>query len=203
MSRGTLTILGGAALVVAALLGVAFLSTPGDDPAAPMPETIPVQVRGEALPDFGGIEGDPAVGLAAPAVEGISFDESPVAIAPGEEPLAILFLAHWCPHCQAEVSALTPWLEAGGDLHGFRLVSVATGNDPGRPNWPPSAWLEGEGWPIEVLLDDEELTAARAYGLASFPFWVFVDDQGDVLVRVAGRIPPETLERGLAELAGS
>ena len=35
-----------------------------------------------------------------------------VRIAPEGRPLVVAFFAHWCPHCQREVDALTEWLLA-------------------------------------------------------------------------------------------
>ncbi|MDQ3782544.1 MAG: redoxin domain-containing protein, partial [Actinomycetota bacterium] len=70
-------------------------------------ETGVPEVTGEALaPHPGNMlpADDPAVGIAAPAVVGEDFDGNTVSIDPTDgSPKAIMFLAHWCPHCQAEV----------------------------------------------------------------------------------------------------
>ena len=52
-----------------------------------------------------------------------------------------MFLAHWCPHCQAEMPRLVALAKAG-KLDGVDVTGVATGTNPGYPNYPPSAWLK-------------------------------------------------------------
>ncbi len=47
-----------------------------------------------------------------------------------------------------------------------------------RPNFPPADWLQDEGWSGDVLVDDESMTAATAYGLAGYPFLVMLDADG-------------------------
>ncbi|MDQ2651115.1 MAG: hypothetical protein M3Z03_16365, partial [Actinomycetota bacterium] len=84
-------------------------------------------------------------------------------------------------------------LEADGELDGVRLVAVVTGTNPEAPNYPPARWLEREGWPGEVILDDDEHAAAGAYGLAGYPFIVTLDPDGDVVSRTSGEIPREAL----------
>jgi hypothetical protein len=58
--------------------------------------------------------------------------------------------------------------------------------------WPEIedlAWLEREQWAGEVFLDDEAGTAARSYGLSSYPFLVFLDADGKVVARTSGEVP--------------
>jgi hypothetical protein len=65
---------------------------------------------------------------------------------------------------------LASWL-AGGKLPpsvSLSVVSTAASRD--RPNWPPSAWLRDAGLNVPVLADDEQSSAATAYGLSAFPF---------------------------------
>ena len=44
------------------------------------------------------------------------------------------------------------WWSAGVDI-----VSVSTAVQPDQHNYPPSAWLEGEGWTSPVIRDNEHL----------------------------------------------
>jgi thiol-disulfide isomerase/thioredoxin len=117
---------------------------------------------------------------------------------PGRTTL-VVFLAHYCPHCQAEVPVLVEMAEDGA-FDGYRLVGVLTGTNPEAPNFPPVAWLEREGWPGEVLLDDERSSAALAYGLPAYPFLVVLDEGGRVVARASGEQPPEVIE-GMLEAA--
>ncbi len=181
-------------IVVAFALAM-FLSRGGGDD-----ETAPVTVSGESLPEFQGAQNDPAVGMPAPEVEGESFDGTPVEILPDGTPTAIVFLAHWCPHCQVEVPRVQAWIEEEGPPAGVELTSVSTSVDRSRPNYPPSEWLEREGWTVPVLVDDAGGTLAGAFGLTSFPFWVFVDGDGMVVGRHAGEMQIEALAAALASL---
>ena len=144
-------------------------------------------ISGDPLPPFEGAVGDTAVGVVVPTVRGSDFSGKPVSIELDGRPKAILFLAHWCPHCQAAVPLMQTWVSAGGLPEGVDLVSVATGIDPSRPNYPPDAWLQREGWTVPVLVDPSN-TVAGAYGLPGYPFWVFVDADGKVVGRAVGEI---------------
>ena len=161
-------------------------------------EVAPVQVVGQPLGPIGDSpDADPAFGQPVPALSGTAIDGSPLEWAPGERPAAIVFLAHWCPACQAEVVELTSWLAEGNNLpDGVDLLSVVTLVDSGRDNYPPSQWLADEGWPFPVLVDSADNEVAVTFGQAGTPFWVFVSGDGTLALRGSGRIPPE----GLAEL---
>lgn len=119
--------------------------------------------------------------------------------------MVIAFLAHWCPHCQAEVPRLVELADAQGDLDGVELVAVATRSDDRRPQFPPGEWLAGEDWPGRVMVDsdaapDEAPAALAAYGVSSFPFLVAVDADGEVVARAAGEQGTDGL-RALFEAA--
>ena len=103
-----------------------------------------------------------------PIVGGIDPDEAPTTIGEPGEPTIVAFLAHWCPHCNAELPLLVD-LQEDGTFDGIRTVAVLTGTNAAAPNYPPVSWLEDSGWSGDVLLDDESSTAAAAYGLTSYP----------------------------------
>jgi cytochrome c biogenesis protein CcmG/thiol:disulfide interchange protein DsbE len=190
---------------LAVVLGAVALLAGGSDDPGPNGSTgfdvstATVSVSGERLAPLEG-DTDPAIGVQAPEVSGSSFDGSPISIGDDGRPKAILFLAHWCPHCQREVPAVQALLDEQGPPEGVDLYSVATAIDPGQPNYPPQAWLDREGWSVPVLVDDGAGTAAEAYGLTGFPFWVFVDASGEVVLRVSGELGPERLEPILEQL---
>lgn len=192
------------AIGIVLLLGVvAIVLSMGDgDSPADATEQAPVNVEGDALAPLPEGGEDPSVGGPAPTVSGVDWTDQPVRIDPGEDgPMGIVLLAHWCPHCQEEVTEMSEWLAEEGTPEGVTLRAVSTLTDQQRPNYPPSTWLEGEDWPIRTLMDDEDSTVAEAYGLTATPYWVFVDGEGDVVARAAGRIPVETLEGILRDLA--
>jgi thiol-disulfide isomerase/thioredoxin len=186
-NRSLVPIIGLVVIVVIAL-GVALLvagEDGGDDSTALA--TAGVTARGDSLPrlpEGGGA--DPAIGLEAPTLEGVTPDGTPLAVE-GGEPMLLAFLAHWCPHCQAELPRLVDLAEEG-TLDGLRQVAVLTGTDDRAPNYPPAPWLDREGWTGEVLLDDRDGSAASAYGLTSYPYLVLVDADGAVVARHAGAL---------------
>ncbi|HEX2047960.1 MAG TPA: TlpA disulfide reductase family protein [Acidimicrobiales bacterium] len=119
-------------------------------------------------------------------------------IARDGKPKLVMFLAHWCPHCQAEVPVLVDWASAG-QPQGVDLVAVSTAVDRARPDYPPSAWLEREGWTIPTVADDADGTAAAAFGLTGYPYFVAVTGDGKVAARASGE---QTVSR-LAALAAA
>lgn len=56
--------------------------------------------------------------------------------------------------CQHEVSVLVEWPADNGAPDDVDPYGVATGTSPARPNDPPSAWLEREGFAVPVPADD-------------------------------------------------
>jgi len=156
-------------------------------------------VYGDDLPVLENAD-DPAIGLLAPEITGTDFTGNEVAIRHDGEAKAIVFLAHWCPHCQSELPLLAEWMASTGGVEGVSMIAVATGTNPTRPNYPPSAWFDDEAWTGPVIVDDENVTVLRAFGGPAFPFWTFLAPDGTVALRVAGRIDIETLESILEQL---
>jgi thiol-disulfide isomerase/thioredoxin len=203
----------GAILVVAvAIAAIALTPTapaaPGTAPAASGPaaagSSTPADTSSPAanaaLPAFVSSADDPAVGRPIPEVDGKSFDGTPVSIKADGRPKLIVFLAHWCPHCQREVPVVQSWLDAKGMPAGVELISVVTSIDPNRPNYPPDAWLAREHWTVPVIVDADGQIATR-YGLTAFPYWVVVNANGTVAQRLTGELTPEQLDALVASLA--
>ena len=183
----------GVAIVVLAVGLAIALATGGDESTdSDLAAFAPVTVQGTNLTGFTTTEGDPAVGEEAPLLVGETPEGTPVEVGGSSagEPTLIAFLAHWCPHCQAELPVLVD-LEEQGAFEGVRTVAVLTGTDQAAPNFPPAEWLQDEGWGGDVLLDDETMTAATAYGLAGYPFLVMLDADGVVVARTSGELPAD------------
>jgi thiol-disulfide isomerase/thioredoxin len=140
--------------------------------------------------------------MRAPLVEGADFDGQPVAIEADGRAKVLLFLAHWCPHCQAEVPVVQGWASAGGIPDDVDVISIATGIDPSAPNYPPDAWLEREGWTLPVIVDPTN-SVSDAYGLTAFPFWVFVDPDGNVRGRASGEMSVADIEAAIRSMTGA
>lgn len=188
-------------IVVLFVTAVVFTRSEGGGTDASLQETAAVTLTGEPLPELAG-EGDPAVGMTAPEIRGETFEGSPIAIENDGRPKAIVFVAHWCPHCQVEIPKIQSWLDSGGDTRGVDIVTIATATDEGQPNFPPSRWLADEGWTPPVLVDDPDYSTAGAFGVSGYPFFVFIAADGVVTARTSGEIPIEDFEVLLERTAG-
>ena len=187
----------GTAAVVLILAVAAIASGGGSDDkktAEGVEETRPVTISGTPLPELPQGGADPAVGQAIPEATGQSFDGSPVAIRKDGRAKLIVFVAHWCPHCQKEIPLLADWLKSNELPSGVDLYTVSTGVTSKRPNYPPSSWLEEEGWKATTLADTEDGKAAEAYGLSAFPYFVAVDGAGKVVARTTGEITTDQFD---------
>jgi thiol-disulfide isomerase/thioredoxin len=181
----------GVAGLVLVLALAAILSSGGGDKnqsAEGIEETRSVTVSGAALPKFEADGTDAAVGKTIPEVKGQSFDGGPVEIRNDGRAKLILFVAHWCPHCQKEIPLLAGWLKSKSLPSGVDLYTVSTGVTSDRPNYPPSTWLKNEGWTGPTLADSDDQEAADAFGLSAFPYFVAVNGSGKVVARTSGEI---------------
>lgn len=208
-SRTWMVVLGVAVVAVIAAV-IAFAAAGGDSGStsgsasaqsgnASTHETGPVAVAGATLPRYGGPTNDDAVGHTLPTLTGVGFDGSHVTVGPTGTPQVVMFVAHWCPHCQAEVPRIVD-LAKQGAFEGLSVSTVATGTNPDYPNYPPSAWLSREDWPFPVMVDSQQSTAAQAYGLSAYPFFVFVGADGKVAGRATGELAPADLTKILDAL---
>jgi cytochrome c biogenesis protein CcmG/thiol:disulfide interchange protein DsbE len=149
-----------------------------------------VTVTGKALPRYTDGVDDPAKGEAIPTVKGENFAGDPTVISPttGKAQM-VVFLAHWCPHCNREAPRLAAYLKGNGGKPpaNVDLTIVPTGSSDQAPNWPPSQWVVQMGLSsLNTLVDDKAQTAAAAFGLSAYPFIVMVDASGKVVERRAG-----------------
>jgi cytochrome c biogenesis protein CcmG/thiol:disulfide interchange protein DsbE len=166
------------------------------DPAT----TGTVAVSGNPLPQFTDTSDDPAVGMTLPTLEGNDQSGAPMTIGADGRPTMIMFVAHWCPHCQREVPVVQQWVDDGRLPEGVDLVSVSTAIDPNRPNYPPDVWLADEGWTAPVLVDADN-SAAQAVGLSAYPFFVAIDGDGTVVLRATGELTTDQLDAVASTLA--
>ena len=171
-------------------------------PATVKAEQAPVKVEGEPLPQLGN-GNDKAIGMTAPVVSGTSFAGTPLTIGKKGRAYLVIFVAHWCPHCQREVPKVGPWIAEGGLPAGVDAFAVATATRKDYPNYPPSAWLRREKWPTQVLADSTDYAAAQAYGLSAYPFFVLVDKDGKVADRFSGEIDLGELQAKVNKLVAA
>ena len=147
-----------------------------------------VTVTGDALAPLGDTGTDAALGMKAPALTGKRFNGSEVSIEPGAsgKPTMLVFLAHWCPHCNREVPRLVEWNDKGLVPKDLRVVGITTASRDDQANWPPSEWIQTMNWPFDVMADSQTGDAAAAYGVDGYPFMVILDAQGNVVLRTSG-----------------
>jgi thiol-disulfide isomerase/thioredoxin len=145
------------------------------------------------LPESGA---DTETGKSVAVLKGYDLQGRPLTIDPAGEGKAtmVVFLAHWCPHCNREIPVLNKWRESGEVPTGLRVVGITTGSKADQANWPPSKWMTAMKWPFEVMADSEAQEAAAAYGVAGYPFIAFVGANGKITARTSGEIPVEQLQ---------
>lgn len=145
------------------------------------------------LPESGA---DTETGKSVAVLKGYDLQGRPVTIDPAGEGKAtmVVFLAHWCPHCNREVPVLNKWRESGEVPTGLRVIGITTGSKADQANWPPSKWMTAMKWPFEVMADSEAQEAAAAYGVAGYPFMAFVGANGKITARTSGEVPVEQIQ---------
>ncbi len=182
-----------AAIAIAAIVAVATQSS-SDDVVTGVEEFNSVEVSGDPLPQYSDSTSDTAIGMTAPTLTGKGFTGNTIVTGPGA-PTLLVFLAHWCPHCQREVPLLVQWNRDGLVPSGLDVIAITTSSDPASPNFPPSEWLAREEFPPlwPVMTDSGEKTAANAMGVSGFPFFVLLDSNGKVALRISGEIEMQAL----------
>ncbi|MEA1903076.1 MAG: TlpA disulfide reductase family protein [Actinomycetota bacterium] len=153
-----------------------------------------VTVVGAALPVFVSGSLDTAIQTTAPTITGTDWNDVSTTITADGRPKIILFLAHWCPHCQDEVPEVNQWLEEGHLPDTVDMYSITVMTDFSKSNWPPQDWLIAEDWQLPVIMDDAMSSAAFAFGVQSVPAYVVLDGNNAVLVRVSGGVGVEGLD---------
>jgi thiol-disulfide isomerase/thioredoxin len=197
VNKKLLGIIGG--VVGLALVVVLAIAIAGEEPVdASIGFGDPV-VTGDPLPIFNPAAADPVVGLTAPSAVGADWEDNEVKIEADGRAKIVVFLAHWCPHCQAEVPVVQTWLDEGNLPDDVDMYSVVTSTDRLRPNWPPQDWLEEEGWTVPALMDNEIGTVAVNYGMSGTPFYVVLDGDNNVIRRASGEIGTSGLNALVAE----
>ena len=200
----TFVIVAGVVVLIIAAALIAVLATGGSDDSgdssasgdsgAEIEQTRPVEVTGEALAPFEDPAADPAVGQASPVVTGQGFDGTAMTIGgAGDKPTLLVFLAHWCPHCNREVPEVIKLNDAGGIPADLDVIGISTAVASDRPNYPPSEWIVDKGWPFPTMADSENSEALSAFGGTGFPFLVMVDSDGTVLARQSGESTADEL----------
>jgi thiol-disulfide isomerase/thioredoxin len=173
-------------------------------------QTADVTVSGDLLPAFPeGVQvtddpsADPAIGTVAPTLTGTNFAGESVAVEPGGSATVVMFVAHWCSHCQREVPVVQQMVDDGKLPAGVELVAVSTAVREGDPEYPPQSWLAEEGWTSSIMRDSAANDAVLSYGAGGFPYVVYLDADNVVVARSAGELAPSMIESLWLAAAGS
>jgi thiol-disulfide isomerase/thioredoxin len=193
--------------VLVALFVVAMVltreSSTSDAAGKKLSETGTVAVVGDSLSVLPATGKDPAVGASLTEISGESFDGTKVSVSDDGVAKVVLVGAHWCPHCQVEIPIVQDWIDKNGMPDNVELVTVSTAVDSAQPNYPPSQWLENEGWTSPVIADSETGEVSEALGTSGFPFFVFVNADGTVHSRFAGELPIDQFAATVAALSSA
>ena len=92
-------VIGGSVVVV--LILAFFFATAGDNAVDPATAFGAVTIEGAPLPKLEDPSIDAAVGGPAPVVTGVDLNGDEMTIGVVDQPTILLFLAHWCSHCQS------------------------------------------------------------------------------------------------------
>jgi thiol-disulfide isomerase/thioredoxin len=171
------------------------------DPLSGLPTSQPVTVTGDPLPAFtSGGASDTAVGMTAPNLEGKNFTGDTITVdAEANGAYMLVFLAHWCPHCNAEIPRLLTWKNSGAVPADLDIIGVGTAVSETSPNFPPAKWFNEKGWTWPVMVDEATGDgaagkAAQAFGASGWPYFVIVGADGKVKSRVSGEVEVAELE---------
>lgn len=176
-------------------------STDSSGGASSLPDSQPVTVTGDALVGYSDTASpDPGVGAVAPVLSGLNFSGEPITIDPVKDgPYMVVFLAHWCPHCNVEIPRLNSWKHSGAVPAELKVIGVATAVSTASDFYPPSSWFSNKGWEWPVMVDESQGDglagkAAAAYGASGWPYFVIVGADGKVKARVSGELEVAQLQ---------
>jgi cytochrome c biogenesis protein CcmG/thiol:disulfide interchange protein DsbE len=195
-----------AVIAIAAIVAISASSKKDSAAVGSVQEFSEVTVTGDVLPAFdSAVKPDPAVGLLAPVLSGKGFTGNVVTTESTGTPTLLVFLAHWCPHCQREVPLLVEWEKSGNMPTSIDIVAVATGTDSANPNFPPSEWLARENFPATwpVMADSADKVGGDAFGLSGYPYFVLIGGDGKVLWRASGEVTMEELTATILAFTGA
>lgn len=99
------------------------------------------------------------------------------------KPFLMTFWATWCGPCVKEHNALTDVYDEWVEETGVKIISVSI--DDSRSSAKIKPFVEGKGWPFEILLDvNKEL--ARAMNVVNPPHTFLFDGNGKVVWQHTG-----------------
>ena len=170
----------------------------------------PMDQSGDDLPRLvvDEVADDTAVGTPAPVLLGVDLDGVPLRIdGANDGPTMVMFLAHWCPHCNDEIPVINEMRNDGRFPDELKIIAVSTSPAPDQPNFPPDEWLADRNWTYPAMLDGVDVDAgtfigAEAYGVSAFPFTTLIDGDGNVAARWSGGRSADEIEANIETYLG-
>ena len=165
-------------------------TAPGSVPTDSASDAV-ANITGDALPVFDPSVVDTAIGMPAPAVVGHDHSGNEVAIDPATGPHLVLFVAHWCPHCAADLPHVIEWMADGTIPQWLPVTLVSTAESATAANYPADTWLQEHGWPSPEIRDPSRGDGAAgevatAYGTSGYPYYVLIGADGTIAARTTG-----------------
>jgi thiol-disulfide isomerase/thioredoxin len=113
----------------------------------------------------------------------------------------INFWATWCTPCKKELNNIVDLYPDWQEDFGVRIVAISI--DDARNRAKVKSYVDGQGWPYDILLDVNAVLKQKL-NFQTIPFTVIVDREGNIVQRHSGYVDGDEylLEEELAELAG-
>jgi cytochrome c-type biogenesis protein len=114
------------------------------------------------------------------------------------QPVAVVFWASWCGHCQNELPRLQTMYETYGD-EGLIILGVSVPGLGGETQDKALAYAESAGLTFPIVFDREG-QVYNEYGVQGVPNLFFIDRQGILVTHHVGEMQMEALEQQIREL---
>ena len=101
----------------------------------------------------------------------------------GGKPFVMTFWATWCGPCVKEHNALTEVYDDWVEETGVKIISVSI--DDARSTAKIKPFVDGKGWPFEILLDVNK-DLARAMNVSNPPHTFLFDGSGKIVWQHTG-----------------
>lgn len=97
----------------------------------------------------------------------------------------ISFWATWCTPCKKELNNISEIYEEWVDEYDVELVAISI--DDSRSTSKVKAYINGQGWDFEVLLDSNS-DLKRALNFQTVPFTLLLNQEGEIIYRHTGYV---------------
>ncbi|MBN8685280.1 MAG: TlpA family protein disulfide reductase [Chitinophagales bacterium] len=103
----------------------------------------------------------------------------------------VSFWATWCSPCKKELDAIMDYYPEWQSKYNMQLVAISV--DDARTAAKIPSMVEEKGWEYSILIDSSK-ELQQALGVASVPFTLLIDQNGNVVFEHNGYAPGDELE---------